>query len=113
MKNPIKKDSFLNPEDFTTEVQKISGKNLYELMAEALEFERQNMLINNNSKEYIKLLVPIFGKYAHGAPTKTENTDALDETTIKELEDLYNNLMSRAVLSSKPSSDKIPPKSQD
>lgn len=92
---------FLNPKDFTDIVKAQSGKNLYELMAEALEFERQNMLINANSKEYIKLLVPVFNKFAVPAPTKSEITNPLDEKTMQELEDMYNNLTTRAVLSTK------------
>ena len=94
-------DSFLNPTDFTDEVKRVTGKNLYELMAEAIGVERQNMLSTGNSREYFKILVPVFSKYAVPAPTKSEVSSPFEGKSKEDIEGMYQNLLTRAQLSHK------------
>ena len=90
--------SYINPSSLTDEIKVQTGKTLIELMAEAISIERQNMMNSGNSQAYISLLVPIFNKFAIGAPLKAEISNPLENMTKEDLENYRNNLMTRLAL---------------
>lgn len=45
-----------------------TGLTIHELVAEAIEHERQKMLDGGDAKQYVKLLTTVFGKFSVGAP---------------------------------------------
>lgn len=89
---------FVTSNDQNLALQSTTGKNIHELIAEAVSHERNRMLTLNESREYIKLLTTLFGKFAIGAPQRIESTNPTDYMTRDELEDRRNNLLTRLTL---------------
>lgn len=77
---------------------KSTGKSIHELMAEAVEVERQKMLSTGESKEYIRLITTIFGKFSVGAPQHVITEDLTPPPTREEVKAKIDNYLTRIAL---------------
>jgi len=78
-----------------------TGKTIHELMAEAVEHERQRMLSGGDTKQYVKLLTTVFGKFSIGAPVHVINEEATPQLTRDEIKQRIDNHMTRIALGKK------------
>lgn len=104
---PVQK--FVTSNEVTDELQKLTGKNIHELMAEAIHIERNILLATGASKDYYKLLTTVFGKFAVGAPIhQVIDTDPTIPLTRDEIQQRIDNFMTRKVLSTPIVADPAP-----
>jgi hypothetical protein len=82
-----------------------TGKTIHELIAEAVQHERLKMLNGEDSKQYVKLLTTVFGKFAVGAPIHTITEDKTQPLTREDIKARIDNYMTRMALGQKPKVD--------
>lgn len=80
---------------------KSTGLTIHELMAEAVAHERQKMILTGESKEYIKLLVTIFGKFSVGAPQHVITEESSKPMSREEIKGKIDNYLTRIALTKK------------
>lgn len=89
----------------TDALLKTTGLTIHELMAEAIEHERQKMISGEDSKQYIKLLTTVFGKFAVGAPVHTITETNDQPLTREDIKARIDNYITRIKLSTVPKSE--------
>ena len=79
-----------------------TGKSIHELMAEAVEYERQKMLSGGDPKQYVKLLTTVFGKFSVGAPQHIITEEQQRPMSRDQIKERIDNYLTRRVLSEQP-----------
>ena len=96
----LNKSDFIDPSDINTGLKNDPniGKTLCELVVELVGIERDKVLAGGETIQYNKVLIPLFNKFGKSAPVTQPQGDALDEVNREELENIYNNLLTRKAL---------------
>ncbi len=85
-------------------LRQATGLTVHELVAEAVAHERQQMLAGGDSRQYIRLLTTLFGKFSIGAPQAIEIQEPQETLTREEIRARIDNYMTRIRLSEQPTS---------
>lgn len=95
--------AYMTPSQQTKALMDATGKNLHELIAEVVAYERLQALSGaKDGQVYSKLLISLLGKFAMSAPATNHISDPLNSMSKEELENYKANLMTRLALSQKP-----------
>lgn len=99
IRKPSLPPNFTTVNDQNEALKKTTGKSIHELVAEAIEYERQKMLSGTDSKQYIKLLTTVFGKFSVGAPQHVITEEATKPLSREEIRSQIDNYLTRKALS--------------